>query len=226
MKTRLRSITWEHARFAGLLLLSITLGLGLAYGLSNLSTLRERADQGRDDRAELRTMVGAQGLELDAQQAALQQANRRLVAAGREPVKDPTTPAPPPSIVFGPIGPAGPAGETGPRGARGEDGPRGPRGFIGPAGADGLDGLNGADGATGAAGPPGPTGPAGPTGPSGKAGTDGKDGAAGIDGQDGTATPGTYVCPEPDTQRLVGITFTETGDVELDCRPARDSPLP
>lgn len=144
---------------------------------------------------------------------------QRLCEAADEVAETITGAAGPP----GPPGPAGADGATGATGPRGEQGPRGPRGFIGPVGVDGLDGLSGVDGATGATGPQGPPGPAGADG---QDGTDGKDGAAGADGRDGTAIPGTYTCPEPDTQRLVGITFTPEGDVELDCRPARDPAFP
>lgn len=121
-----------------------------------------------------------------AQDAALAEANRRLIEAGEKPVP---TPEPGPAGDPGQVGPAGPAGPTGANGATGAQGVRGP---IGARGLQGIRGLNGRDGAPGPEGPAGPQGekgdkgekgdtgeqgPAGPEGPPGPAGSDGQDGA-------------------------------------------------
>lgn len=127
--------------------------------------------------------------------------------------------------LTGAQGPAGPIGATGPTGTPGTDGqdgedstvpgPRGPRGFIGPIGPQGPPG----DTVTGPQGPQGAPGEQGPQGPQGEPGTDGADGDDGIPGA------GTYTCPMPDTQKLVGVTFLPGGGVELDCRADDDQPL-
>lgn len=140
----------------------------------------------------------------------------RICAAADDVAESITGAAGPP----GPPGPAGATGAPGQAGTDGRDGARGPRGFIGPVGPAGPPGATGESGTTGATGPSGTAGPQGEPGPAGPQGEPGEN------GDDGTATPGTYTCPEPDTQRLVGITFTEAGDVELDCRPARDPDIP
>ena len=226
MIRRLRSITWEDIRFAALLLVSIALGVGLAYGLNSLAALKERADQGRADRAELRTIVVAQGATLAEQQEALDQANQRLIAAGRSPVEDPSTdlPAPLPTYLPGARGPQGPPGVDGQDGRDGKTGARGPRGRRGEQGPVGATGQQGPPGPVGTQGEPGQTGPQGPQGDPGADGEPGRDGQDGQDGADGTANPGTYTCPDPD-HYVYGFTVDEAGNVTLDCRPDDAGPL-
>jgi hypothetical protein len=110
----------------------------------------------------------------DRQDRALEEANRRLKAAGKATVPVPTAPAIP--------GPQGPAGQSATAmqvaaaiasycavhtDCMGSQGPQGERGATGTAGAKGDTGAMGATGAQG---------PAGETGATGPAGADGKDG--------------------------------------------------
>jgi len=111
-----------------------------------------------------------------AQDSALAEANRRLEAAGEQPV---ATPEPGPAGEPGQVGPVGPPG---PQGVRG---PMGARGLQGIRGALGEGGTDGSTGGTGATGPKGAKGETGATGLQGPAGADGADGADGQDGTDG-----------------------------------------
>lgn len=121
--------------------------------------LERRADSSEADRTDLRT-------DVDELARALEEANRRLVNAGRNPVTDPVPgPAGIPGLTGAP-GPMGPPGPVGRRGAAGEDG------RDGQAGRNGSNGADGATGPAGSAGDDGPPGPAGPQGDPGPAGED------------------------------------------------------
>lgn len=159
--------------------------------------LEQRADRGKDDRADLRALV-------EEQDAALGEANQRLRELGVAPVKPPTTPPSTPLATRGPMGPQGPQGDRGPTGKDGADGDDGRS----------IAGDRGADGAPGPTGPAGPAGPVGSQGPQGEAGPAGKDGKDGAPGPAGSITPGTYAC---DTGYVVGFTVAADGSVTLDC---------
>ena len=106
-----------------------------------------------------------------AQDAALSEANRRLVEAGEQPVP---TPEPGPAGDPGQVGAQGIAGPRGPVGSDGDRGPRGPRGAMGRPGVDGIDGQDGIDGAPGSKGDKGDPGQQGPAGTDGQDGKDGQ----------------------------------------------------
>lgn len=157
-----------------------------------------------------------------AQDAAIREANERLVDAGEPPVTVPPTPSEPEQGEPGETGEAGPAGPAGPRGlpgvdgTDGQDGKRGPRGFTGIDGTQGPPGADGATGPQGAQGPQGPKGEAGPPGPAGEQGPQGATGPA------GTANPGTYNCG--DGQVLIGFTVNGDGGVSLNCHSSVPPP--
>lgn len=168
------------------------------------------------DRDELHEHIDELQARDAIQSAALEEANRRLEAAGEPPVDEPASEEPVDTdddIVLIP-GPQGPRGFScvddfglpacrGPRGAPGADSTR-----------PGPEGAAGRDGAPGTQGPAGPVGPKGEKGDPGRDGVDGKDGAA---GQPGTARPGTYACPEG--QYVRGFAVGEGGGVSLMCEP-------
>lgn len=191
--------------------------------LGMLLDLQQRAEEGRHDRAGLRSTLETQGDLLAEQAEQLNEANRRLVQAGERPVPTPTLP---PSTVGergeqglpgrpGVAGPRGPQGTPGPRGATGDEGPPGP----GPSDeqvARAVGFYCGSNGCVGPAGPQGETGPAGPAGPEGPAGPPGPPGAP------GTAVPGSYACPEG--EYVAGLQIADDGAVTLVCRPVPDLP--
>lgn len=135
-----------------------------------------------------------------AQDAALEEANRRLREAGKAPVPTPPIPASATRGIPGVPGIPGDRGLPGINGASGIPGARGPAGrnggdgvdgSTGPAGSDGSAGANGepgspgkdgANGSDGARGPQGDQGPAGDPGPAGPAGPNGAQGVQGIPG--------------------------------------------
>jgi hypothetical protein len=170
--------------------------------------------ESREDRAELHDAVG----ELSA---ALDEANERLVIAGRTPVGEPAEV----EAVVGDRGPRGFPGEPGRDGKDGRDGLDGRDG----TGRDGSDGRDGAAGATGSDGQDGARGPScveelgidACRGPKGDPGADstvpGPQGERGPQGAPGTAQPGTYACPEG--EYVVGFTIGDGGGVTLFCRP-------
>jgi hypothetical protein len=127
---------------------------------SENDSLERRTDASDVDRADLRA-------DLEAQQDALEKANRRLIKAGEKP-------------VAGPAPLVGPQGIPGLQGPPGEDGVPGFPGRRGRAGEDGTDGASGVDGT---AGQDGARGLMGPPGPAGADGTPGQDGEDGEDGQ-------------------------------------------
>ncbi|WP_067428559.1 collagen-like domain-containing protein [Nocardioides jensenii] len=189
--------------------------VGFASLSRNYDSLEERADAGRADRADLR-------VSLTEQQAALQEANRRLRSAGKQPVAEPDVDAPDPAPLIGQRGQScveelglascrGPRGFTGVKGKTGQDGDT----VVGPAGANGQDGDT-------VVGPQGPPGPAGEKGATGDTGPQGPQGPAGADGKPGTATPGGYACP--DGQYVAGFTIASDGTVALDCRTPASLP--
>lgn len=187
-------LTWLVAILVALLVVWLA---GRVISLSaDLGETEHRADTSAADRADLRA-------DLESQQAALDAANRKLLALGEAPVQQPTTP--PLSPLQGPMGPMGPVGPVGPRGPKGDTGDEGDDGAS-------ITGAPGEQGATGPAGPMGPAGPKGDAGPQGPAGPAGKDGAP------GTATPGTYGCP--DGQSMTGFTVAADGTVTVACAPA------
>lgn len=126
----------------------------LVWMLFIIARLSDDAVETKGDLSAVTKTNEQQDATLTAQDAALDEANRRLNDAGKAPVSVPPTPEPA----------VGEAGERGPVGPAGADGERGPRGFTGLTGP------------TGKAGEPGMPGPSGPVGPTGKAGTDGSDG--------------------------------------------------
>jgi hypothetical protein len=129
--------------------------------------LARRTDASDADRADLRA-------DLEAQQDALEKANRRLIKAGEKPVIGPAPLVGPPGIpgIPGLQGPPGPQGPPGRDGLNGQDGDRGPAGQTGRAGLAGQDGQDGG------------------TGSAGEDGQDGRDGAPGEGGQ--SAFPFTF----------------------------------
>lgn len=175
--------------------LSVIIGGTLAINrLSNdYDRLEKRADAGVSDRDDLRS-------SLTEQQAALDEANRKLTEAGESPVVTPAVPEDQ-SVLRGLRGPScveelGYALCRGPAGTDGDDGKNG-RSIKGEPGDDGqsIKGEAGPRGAPGESikGDTGATGPAGPAGPPGPAGKDGTDGATGPKGDAGAPGP---ACPE------------------------------
>lgn len=143
--------------------------------LHQLSSETVRTERDLDRAREQARVVFGDLVETNAaQDEALAEANRRLEAAGRNPVPVPAAPEPIP----------GPAGAPGERGPAGES-------ITGPAGPRGLPGRDGES----IVGPPGPPGPRGEPGEPGSRGEDGEDGEsivgpAGPAGENGTdATP-------------------------------------
>lgn len=190
---------------------------------SDYDHLEERADRGEASRDRLRA-------DLTDQDAALTEANRRLRAAGKQPVKpaditpEPTSPLQGPTGLRGPQGPAGPRGPDGEDGAEGSNGNRGlpgedgAPGAPGDTGATGTDGSNGKDGAPGSKGEPGPAGPAGPPGERGPTGPQGPAGPAGPQGPPGAAivtTDGSCAGPRP--IRTVAVTDNGDGTYTITC---------
>ncbi|MGL5910652.1 MAG: hypothetical protein ACRCZP_11665 [Phycicoccus sp.] len=125
---------------------------------------RERAEIARAGAAQV-ALRGA----VQAQAAALEEANRRLRAADAPQVSEP--PVPPQQPGEPPL-PRPVPGPTGQPGARGQPGANGQDGSAGLAGADST--VPGPPGPTGPEGPPGPTGPEGPPGPTGPEGSAGR----------------------------------------------------
>lgn len=179
------------------LLITVTIAV-LRLGDDN-DRLAEKVAASQADRTDLRHLVEQQGTALD-------DANRRLVELGAEPV------APPPAAL-----PSSPL--QGPRGFPGPQGPRGPKGDRGNAGADGNAGSAGATGQAGSNGEAGAKGDQGPAGPQGDRGPEGP---AGPQGPPGTALPGTYSCP--DGEYLRGFTVAPDGSVNLICAPVAQLP--
>ncbi len=169
------------------LLLAALFGL-VGYGMAVLA-----------DRIDTQQAVNA------AQDAALDEANRRLIEAGEQPVP---TPEPGPAGDPGQVGAQGIAGPRGPVGSEGDPGPRGPRGAMGRPGVDGIDGQDGIDGAPGSKGDKGDPGQQGPQGPAGADGADGKDGK---DGQSAFPFTFTFVVQ---TNPAQSTTYTVTCQVD------------
>lgn len=144
--------------------------------------LEQRTDASRADRNAMRH-------DLDTQQAALAEANRRLRRAGEDPVSTPEAKDDPVEKIIPLPGPRGLRGLPGEDGRDGSDG-RTVRGENGSAGSSGADGESGAPGAKGDTGAPGPAGPAGEPGPAGPGGPAGPPGPAGPAGQ--SAFPFTF----------------------------------
>ncbi|WP_426243669.1 hypothetical protein [Nocardioides sp. LHG3406-4] len=207
-------------------ILVVTVALGwllwqvLTLGSSSVATQRE-LEQAREERVTL--------LEANTRQdAALDEANRRLTRAGENPVVTP--PAPP--VLTGDVGPAGPRGFQGVPGARGVDGPPGP---IGPDGADGEDGApgasgeDGADGEDGARGEPGAKGDKGEPGergPAGAEGPPGPQGPAGVDGPVGPQGPPGPTCPDGYSGQVLTVLTTDGGTKDVYACVANPSPSP
>lgn len=187
-----------------------------AWLIATVLTVAAGQQESQRDRNDLYDQIAKLQARDAVQSAALEEANRRLEAAGEPPVDEPAAEEPVDAddeIVLIP-GPPGLRGLSciediglpacrGTRGAPGEDSTR-----------PGPEGAAGRDGATGPQGPAGPAGPKGEPGDPGRDGVDGKDGAA---GQPGTANPGTYACPEGHYVR--GFTIGEGGGVTLMCEP-------
>jgi len=166
----------------------------LLWVASENDSLERRTDASDADRADLRA-------DLEAQQDALDKANRRLIKAGEKPVTEPTPEA----------GPQGIPGLQGPPGEDGEPGPPGRRGRAGEDGTDGATGTNGRNGQDGERGPMGPPGPAG------------VDGTNGRDGEDGqSAFPFTFTFTVQQNP-LQSTTYTVTCTVEA-CTVAESEP--
>jgi hypothetical protein len=149
------------------------IALGIAVAMWLVWTLLSLGHQVQEQRDENATQSAALLSLRDtnaSQDAALEEANRRLVAAGKNPI---TIPPGSPGNT-GPRGPRGYPGPTGPKGRRGETivGPTGARGVAGPAGARGNTGPAGATGTQGPTGQQGPQGAPGEQGPAGEPGKD------------------------------------------------------
>lgn len=223
MKTP-RTIAGVPAIMAAFVACALVTALAVGVALALLISQRDEAvvEQAKAERSNAETEQAAMSLldeldlECDALDADRTARQDRICTAAEETAETITGDQGP----AGPIGPTGPAGQDGQDGEDGADstvpGPRGPRGFIGPVGPEGPPGAS-------VTGPPGPQGPPGEPGPQGPQGEPGSDGA---DGDDGIPGAGTYTCPMPDSQKLVGVTFLPGGGVELDCRPDDDQPLP
>lgn len=181
-----------------LALVAVLLGVGLAYGLRQIGDLQQQAATAAEQRDERAAAFDQLVDQVAAQQAALEEANQRLVELGAAPVEEPPTAAAPSAPgVQGPTGPPGPRGpscieELGLSPCRGDAGTTGVPGGTGPAGADGSPGSAGGQGPKGE---PGPAGPQGEPGPAGPAGTPGRGVQSTICGDDGrwlvTYTDGT-----------------------------------
>jgi len=76
----------RRLKYGLVLVLAAALGVLLAVGVNQVGELRQRADRGSVDRADLRAVMVAQGERIAEQEKALDRANRRLVAAGKDPV--------------------------------------------------------------------------------------------------------------------------------------------
>jgi hypothetical protein len=128
------------------LITMIVLGVAIAVWLVfTLLSLGHQVKQQEDESSALSGAVSSLRDTNAKQDAALDEANRRLVAAGENPITIP--PGAP-----GNVGPRGPRGYPGPTGERGVVGPRGPRGIQGstptvPAGEQGATGPQGPVGA-------------------------------------------------------------------------------
>jgi len=226
------AIVWVLALLVGLALL-----VWLVVLLVTLSDSQDKAESQIDHLEKIN----------DQQDAALAEANRRLIKAGKNPVKGPqglpgaTGPGPTSAQVNDAVALyCATTGVCSPSEAdvalavsrycnsRGEC--QGPKGPEGPAGIDGTDGLNGTDGLPGDVGPAGP----GPTDAQvlaavadycalhgGCQGPAGQDGTNGTDGQDGTVVPGDYQCTV-DGEYVRGFTVAADGTVTLNCQ----SPIP
>lgn len=132
-----------------------------------------RAEERSEQVSDLVDTVTEQGVALD-------QANRRLIRLGVNPVETPEIEEPL-TPLQGPPGPAGPAGPAGPSciEAAGLIPCQGPKGDTGAPGADGEPGENGLPGEAGPQGPQGEQGPPGPQGEQGPAGPQGPQGPPG-----------------------------------------------
>jgi hypothetical protein len=189
-----------------------------AWLIGTILTVATGQQESQRDRDNLHEQIDELQARDAIQSAALEEANRRLEAAGEVPVEEP--------VVEDPVAPEGIALIPGPRGPRGfsciEDiGLPACRGSKGAPGKDstrpGPEGEAGQDGAPGPQGPQGPMGPEGPRGEKGDPGRDGMDGKDGAAGQPGTARPGTYACPEGHYSRGFGV--GEDGSVSQICEP-------
>lgn len=129
--------------------------LMLAVGTA-LAWVIHRQGVGVEERAQ-------QAAEIDALEAAVDEANSRLSAVGETPVDVPATSTPP-------RGETGATGDRGSQGPQGDMGERGQQGPPGPPGEDGTPGANGTPGAVGARGSNGSDGAPGAQGPQGVAG--------------------------------------------------------
>jgi hypothetical protein len=141
----------------------IVLGVAIAVWLvfTLLSLGHQVNEQQDEDSAQTSALASLRETNVK-QDAALEEANRRLVAAGENPITIPP-------VHAGDTGPRGPRGYPGPRGPRGRQGkaivgPRGPAATVPPV-HDGADGQDGADGAPGPKGDKGDTGATGAPGP-------------------------------------------------------------
>lgn len=168
-------MTPRHRTLLGRVGLVLVFAL-LVWVLYQVGQLLIVANEGREDRAELRAA-------LEQQTAISETLTLQVEALGERPVV--TSETPPKEVeriraIQGPQGIRGPRGLTGPQGERGPAGRRG---------LPGKDGSPGEAGSTGPSGPPGPPGPAGPQGEPGPQGPRGEPGPAGRDGERGPAGP-------------------------------------
>lgn len=159
--------------------------------IARVATLGKADEESQGDRTQLHSLVADLRDDIDAQSAALDRANRRLIRAGKDPISAPV-----------------PTPERGLPGLQGEPGPRGypgPQGEPGPRGPGGAAGANGAQGATGATGEQGPVGPQGPKGDQGEQGPAGPQGDPGPRGDQGPQGPAGPTCPEGTTPQQMTV---------------------
>lgn len=174
-------------------LVVLLLGVGLAYGLNEITDLQDQYAESRSDRTDLRE-------KLRQQEAAAAALSEQLRILGERPVVEPSDPPEPGQIIPIP-GPKGDRGlscieEIGLRPCRGDQGRAGPEGTTGEPGAPGTPGAPGAQGEQGPQGERGPQGEQGPAGPAGPEGRGIADAQCGADGRwtvtytDGTTSDG------------------------------------
>lgn len=165
------------------------MAIGVFLVLIMVASILFIAQQTTSARAESRLAVRVAGqsqADADAATRAVEEANRRLRAAGKPTVSVPSQTA----VPIPPVPGAGPQGPPGIQGIEGEPGPPGKDA----TGAPGQDGQDGQDGGEGPAGPPGADstvpGPSGPTGPPGADSTvPGPQGSTGSTGETGGTGP-------------------------------------
>lgn len=128
-------------------MVAVVVGAYLVYSVLSLAQARQ---EGKADRADLRTELTQTRNDLAQQKVATDLNAAQLKALGEKPAATSNDPLPQ-QLRYVPV--PGPAGKSGKNGTDSTvPGPVGPMGPVGPAGPAGADGTNGTDGKDGAAG--------------------------------------------------------------------------